>query len=126
MKKLVRLLLVASVLYGTGAHWAALQSAAWAGMIATRAGESSWSETLKSTFSGERPCPVCKIVDKGASAERYIAIPGSAPSLELAVSVFSPLEAALSASAAFASRSASASSFAFRPAVPPPKTALPA
>ena len=61
--------LVVSILYGTGAHWAALQGAAWAGMLATRVQRTSWAEAVASTFSGTKPCHVCRVVERGSTAD---------------------------------------------------------
>jgi len=126
VRKFLRLLLVASVLYGAGAHWAALQSAAWAGMLATRVSESSWAEAVSSTFSGEKPCSLCRIVDKGSSSEQGPALLGFAPSLDLALSVFPRLRVVPPVRASAVSPLPSSGSLSFRPAVPPPKTLLPA
>lgn len=52
MKRLLRLGLVCALLYGSGAPWAFLQAAAWAGM------------TVRGEFD---PCAVCHIVEKAAS-----------------------------------------------------------
>ncbi len=53
-----------------GAHWALLQSAAWAGMaVAYTVERGSLVDGLSDTFSGERPCPLCKAVAKGYEAE---------------------------------------------------------
>ncbi len=110
MTKLIRLALVASVLYGTGAHWAVLQTYAWATMSMT--GQTD-------------PCRVCRIVEKGSTN------PSPAPFLsgaavDFAVSV-APLQiAVLSASAAIVLTVPTASSVALPPFVPPPKNRLPA
>jgi hypothetical protein len=54
-----------------GAHWAFLQSAAWVGMaVAYTVDRGSLVEGLNDTFSGERPCPLCKAVASGLAAEQ--------------------------------------------------------
>lgn len=121
MKTVLRLLLVVSVLYGTGAHWAALQGGAWAGMLYERASDSSFAEAVISTFSGEKPCHVCEIVDKGASTGSS-AFLRSGPTLELAFTVppsFVVLQPSFAAPEPAAPYSESTPS---RPAAPPPKT----
>lgn len=118
-------MLVASVLYGAGAHWAALQSAAWAGMIAARVGESSWADTVRSTFSGEKPCKLCTFVGKGAADQQTPSPAGPSPSLDLAISECSRPLVVLLASASPAYSTAAACSASSRPVVPPPKTCLP-
>lgn len=109
MKTALRLLLVASVLYGTGAHWAALQGAAWASMLAQ--GKTD-------------PCDMCRMVERGQS----VATPKllrTVPSVEFAAptrpaAVVSTPSARLllpSLAAAFDGRFGS-------PPVPPPKPSL--
>lgn len=124
MRRLVRLSLIASLLYGMGAHWSALQGAAWAGMIANRVGESSFADAVRATLSGEKPCHVCKIVDKAARPERGPALlPARPPIHLLAVSVPGTI---LSSSSRldFVPSSARALTRAIRPDAPPPKNAL--
>jgi hypothetical protein len=120
------LALVASVLYGTGAHWAALQSVAWAGMIATRVSESSWAESITSTFSGENPCRFCKMVDKGSKSDQGPTLLRSVPGVDLIVSVAAHLNAVLSVNTPAVLPLPSVRCLSSRPFVPPPKTVLPA
>lgn len=126
MRTFLRLLLVASVLYGTGAHWAALQSAAWAGMIAARAGESSWAEAVSSAFSGERPCRMCRVVEKGAKAGQGPAVLRSSPGLDLAFTSVPGISVPHAASVPAVLPSPSGLRSYSRPSVPPPKAVLPA
>jgi hypothetical protein len=122
MKRSARLVLVASLLYGTGAHWAAVQAVAWGGMIAARAPERGMAEAVAETFSGEKPCGVCLIVDRAArpASELSAAMPSAhfiavmSPALApAAVAVPVPPDAP-----AFVPRPAA------RPQSPPPKPAL--
>ncbi len=126
MKKLVRLLLVASVLYGTGAHWALLQGGAWAGMLATRVQESSWAEAVASTFSGAKPCRVCLVIDAGEKSQKAPEPLNASHNADFAVVsgpvLFVPVVAERVSAAAPLARFV----FASRPFGPPPKTVLPA
>lgn len=122
----MRLTLVISVLYGTGAHWATLQGVAWAGMLATRVNESSWADAVKSTFSGEKPCHVCKIVEKGSADGKASTFLRSGPSVEFACSVFHHVNDVLPESIPSIVSLPAASSLFFGPVVPPPKNSLPA
>lgn len=126
MRRFVRLLLVASVLYGTGAFWAALQGAAWAGMVATRVGESSLTETVTSVFSGEKPCGVCKFVEKGSATEKNPASLVVAPSLELALCSGPDFRVELPQCGFAGGESAFGSVAPSCPPVPPPVAVLPA
>lgn len=109
MRKLVRLALVASVLYGTGAHWAALQTYAWAAM--SMAGQAD-------------PCRVCRIVERGSAVKQAPVILRAGAALDLAVPVAPRLTAALAASAPAVSPFRSVRSPSARPFVPPPKPSL--
>ncbi|MFN0067801.1 MAG: hypothetical protein ACKVYV_09215 [Limisphaerales bacterium] len=51
-----------------GLHWAVLQTAAWAGMLASYSRQTSFAEAVAWTFDGQHPCRVCKLVEAGRSA----------------------------------------------------------
>lgn len=77
MKTWTRALVVVALMISIGAHWALLQSTAWVGMaLAYTVDRGSLIEGLSDTFSGERPCPLCKAVANGLAAEQD---PGNAP-----------------------------------------------
>lgn len=72
-----------------GLHWAALQTVAWTAMVVGRAQTASLSEALQTTFDGQHPCKLCKVVRAGKSAEKQseqqlkltkleVAVPGKA------------------------------------------------
>jgi hypothetical protein len=111
VKRFLRLLLVISVLYGTGLHWTALQVYAWTTMAA--AGQKD-------------PCKVCRLVAKGSSADQTESVIPSGPALDLAVSVVSLPDAVLPASRPSVSPSTPFSSLSTPPPVPPPPADLPA
>jgi hypothetical protein len=46
----------------SGGQWSLLQVTAWSGMIVTRTVESGVKDALASTFDGEHPCPLCKVI----------------------------------------------------------------
>lgn len=118
--------LVASVLYGTGAHWAVLQTGAWAGMIAASARESSLAESITSAFSGEKPCRMCKVVEKGSAAEQGPTLVRSTLSVELIVTDFARVDDVLPVSVPSVDPLRPEYSATSRPFVPPPKPSLPA
>ena len=71
VKTWTRALVVVALMISIGAHWALLQSAAWVGMaVAYTVDRGSLVEGLSDTFSGERPCPLCKAVANGLAAEQ--------------------------------------------------------
>lgn len=122
MKRLLRAALAAALLNGSGAHWAAVQGVAWAGMLAARAPERGLSAAVAATFSGEDPCGVCLVVDKAArpSSELSAAMP-TAEFIAVAPPSLAPATVAVPAPAAAASFPLPG---AFRPQAPPPKAAL--
>ncbi len=122
MKRLARLLLVASLLYGTGAHWAAVQGVAWGKMIADRVATEGLDGAVTSTFSGKTPCGVCIVVDKGARAEQ----PARAvhPSVHFIAAGPVPAPALVLSARPVSSSAGSSRTAPRRPDSPPPKAAL--
>lgn len=64
------LLLILALLGATGAHWAALQSVAWATMLADNARTTDLGEALVKTFDGKHPCQLCKQIAQGRKSEK--------------------------------------------------------
>ena len=63
-------LLIAALLSATGAHWAVLQSVAWATMLADNARVAPLPEALEKTFDGKHPCALCKQIANGRQSEK--------------------------------------------------------
>lgn len=122
MRRLLRLTLVASVLYGTGAHWAALQGAAWAGMLAARVQRTSWAEAVASTFSGTKPCRMCRVVERGSAADPRPVPPLRARGADFAAATSPVLVVRIIAETLEAPSPESPQSRGTAPAVPPPIT----
>src|SRR5579884_2644349 len=70
LSRLGHLLLIFALLGATGGHWAALQSVAWARMLAKNARVAPLSEALEKTFDGKHLCPLCKQIAKGRQNEK--------------------------------------------------------
>jgi hypothetical protein len=68
--KLSKLLLILTLSVSIGLHWAALQSAAWMGMIIKYSHNGTFSEAIEKTFDGKHPCSLCKQIAKGKQSER--------------------------------------------------------
>ena len=64
-----RACLIFALVTSVGLHWAVLQSAAWVTMMVTYSKDATVVEALEKTFDGEHPCPLCKVVEKGAAAD---------------------------------------------------------
>jgi hypothetical protein len=128
MRRLARLLLISTLLLGTGGHWALIQSAAWTGMIVGRMHQgSSINEALSQTFDGQHPCDLCKLVERhaGENDGKSSKTPPGIKKLELFVeaAVSPALEASYRTVAAMLSDSAHGIQRAYAPAVPPPRAA---
>lgn len=52
-----------------GGHWAVLQAVAWTQMIRDYSQESGLVSGVTQTFSGERPCKMCKNIEKSRQQE---------------------------------------------------------
>ncbi len=52
-----------------GGQWVILQSAAWAGMLASRLRTESVPDAVTKTFDGRHACPLCKAVQSGRKSE---------------------------------------------------------
>lgn len=110
-----RLLLAASLLYGSGAHWLLVQGAAWAGMLAARSSRGAIS-AVSTTFDGAHPCRVCRLVKRGAAADAAPRAGASSPAVRFA---FAAAPALVPAVEAASLGSSPAPSFACAPPVPP-------
>jgi hypothetical protein len=64
LKKLFQVLMViCGCLHLTGGPHALVQSYAWISMIIQYSKDDGLAKGVKDTFSGERPCPLCKKID---------------------------------------------------------------
>ena len=66
----------------SGAALALLQTAAWVSMLACRAPSQGIAASVKSTFDGKHPCPMCKAVDAGKATEKKSESPLKSPRFE--------------------------------------------
>ena len=55
---------IVACLYLGGAHLAVLQLVAWTGMVVVYSGENGMARGMSETFSGEKPCPLCKAINQ--------------------------------------------------------------
>ncbi len=70
LHRLGRALVIVALILSLGAHWALLQSIAWAGMLYTYSQQTSFTQAVVMTFDGDHPCSLCKRIQKGRSQER--------------------------------------------------------
>lgn len=65
-----KVLIACCALYLSGAHWVMMQTVAWTTMVVERSGEMGLPEAVESTFSGEKPCGMCKAIAHGKEEEQ--------------------------------------------------------
>jgi hypothetical protein len=53
-----------------GGHWLALQTVAWARMVADFSQQDSLGTALVKTFSGKNPCAMCRSIRQGQQQEK--------------------------------------------------------
>ena len=63
-------LLVATSLWLLVGPLALLQLGAWAWMLSHYSQESTFEQAVQETFSGKRPCEMCKLIDKVENADQ--------------------------------------------------------
>jgi hypothetical protein len=68
--KIARALVVLSLVFAIGGHWAVLQSVAWLSMTVKFAQTDTLSAALRKTFDGLHPCKLCKVVRDGQQSEK--------------------------------------------------------
>ena len=57
-----RIVIVFALVLSTGAQWAFLQGVAWTSMLAENLTHGSLAQSLETTFDGEHPCALCKVI----------------------------------------------------------------
>lgn len=65
-----KLLVVFALVLLTGGHWAALQSVAWATMLANNLRSQSFSQAVCTTFDGRHPCCLCKAIAAAKKSQK--------------------------------------------------------
>ncbi len=61
-KRALTVVALLGFLLGTQAHLGLLQMTAWSSMLLSRAPDQGIEQAIESTFSGEEPCCLCKVV----------------------------------------------------------------
>jgi len=68
--RLGRGFLIIALSLSIGAHWAALQSVAWASMLIEYSQHASVAKAITQTFDGQHPCTLCKQILAGQRAPK--------------------------------------------------------
>ena len=90
LKRLGQLALTLALVAVIGGHWAVLQTVAWTTMLADNLRDSSFTQAVTRTFSGEHPCKLCVEISAGKKSEQKSEFQFSLKKLEFThgVSVF--------------------------------------
>ena len=65
-----RVVTIIALCCAIGLQWLALQSIAWTAMIVDYSRSASLCQAIAKTLDGAHPCSLCKIVDRGKTAEK--------------------------------------------------------
>ena len=69
--------------WSLGFQWFCLQSVAWASMLVERTAQSDWREAVRTTFDGQHPCQLCRVVQSAQSEDGDSTDPIQVPQFEL-------------------------------------------
>ena len=106
----------------TGLHWTALQTIAWATMLAANLSTCSVSEAVSDTFDGRHPCPLCKAIAAGKKSERKSEAVAPISKLEFPPLAEKFVLIAPKLIASFSQTNLSADLYFLKPPVPPPRS----
>jgi hypothetical protein len=122
LKRLSKLVMVASLVCLVGGHWALLQSVAWTGMVIRYSQDGTVTEAVAKTFDGHHPCGLCKEIARGKKSEKKAEYGVKLGKLKFC---YAPVVFLFKRPSAFwriASRSEVAEPLTYAPPVPPPRS----
>jgi len=107
-----------------GLQWLALQSIAWTAMIVDYSKNASLCQAIAETLDGAHPCSLCKIVNRGKTAEKKSDLQSPTPKIDMicvwrtasSLRPFIPFE--------YTVRASGSSQIGRSPPVPPPRSLL--
>jgi hypothetical protein len=107
-----------------GLQWLALQSIAWTAMIVDYSKNASLCQAIAETLDGAHPCSLCKIVNRGKTAEKKSDLQSPTPKIDMicvwrtasSLRPFIPFE--------YTVRDSGSSQIGRSPPVPPPRSLL--
>lgn len=116
--------IVIALCLSIGAHWAALQSVAWAMMLVQYAQQAPFTAAVAQTFDGEHPCHLCKGINAAQQTPQKRAVVAGSIKLDLICGAAETLPAQPGTDIQFASFVLAWLTRADSPAIPPPRLAL--
>jgi hypothetical protein len=116
-----KIFVVVLLVLTTGLHWTALQTVAWASMLAANLRTHSVSQAVSDTFDGQHLCPLCRAIAAAKKAEKKSE--AGAPVLKMEFPPAAERFALISPKRipAFTLADLPAISLFFKPPVPPPR-----
>jgi hypothetical protein len=124
LPRLARILVILALCLSIGAHWAALQSVAWATMLVENARHASVSDAIMKTFDGNHPCDLCKRVATAEHSPKKSDAQPSTPKPDLICTMRTVAVRLLATDVRFESFEAAATARVSSPPTPPPRTEL--
>ena len=116
-----KLFVVATLVFSTGAHWAALQTVAWTTMLAKNLRTESVSEAVSDTFDGKHLCPICKAIAAAKKSQKKSEAVSATLKMEFPPAPEKFVLIAPNPISAFSRAEFSADSSFHKPPVPPPR-----
>ncbi|MCE0498670.1 MAG: hypothetical protein LV481_12060 [Methylacidiphilales bacterium] len=74
MRRLTLCVVIAAFAFSCGGQWYALQGVAWVSMLYDYSHMVSFPKAVEMTFSGEYPCPICKMIAEKKQTEKEKAL----------------------------------------------------
>jgi hypothetical protein len=118
--RLSRVVVFLAAVQMLGGHWAALQTAAWIGMVADFAQTNPLNVAIGKALDGEHPCGLCTVVKKGRSEEQKQEAVKTVLKMEAVLTVLATAPAPREARWHFPTVMRLADSRALAPPTPPP------
>ena len=119
-----KMLVVFALVLTTGLHWTALQTVAWATMLASNLRTHSMSEAMSDTFDGRHPCCMCKAIAAAKKSEKKSEAVSSSLKMEFPPVADKFILISPKPDSAFSLADLSAAASFPKPPVPPPRSLL--
>src|SRR4029079_12629964 len=119
-----RIVTIFALCCAIGLQWLALQSIAWTAMIVDYSKNASLCQAIAKTLDGTHPCSLCKIVNKGKTAEKKSDLQLLTPKLDLICTKHAISLALPFISFDYANSNFRISEVGHSPPVPPPRSIL--
>ena len=82
MVRFHRVLIVCLLGWSLGFQWFSLQAVAWGSMLVQKTVQSDWKDAVQTTFDGQHPCELCRVVQSSQAEDDAPSVPLRVPQLE--------------------------------------------